>query len=72
MTQVNQQPAPNNQIKKFEESTVNQVLTKIESFKTEGNLQLPANYSPENAVRSAWLMIQQTKNFFFSVVSSSY
>lgn len=61
MTQVAQQPAQQNgQVKKFDESTVGTVLTRIDSFQKEGNLQLPNNYSPENAVRSAWLLVQQT------------
>ena len=67
MTQVNQQPAAapvqqNQQVKRFEEGTVESVLSKIESFKSDGKLQLPPSYSPENAVRSAWLMIQQAKD----------
>lgn len=54
-------PANNtNGVKKFEESTVNNVLAKVNEFSNEGNLQLPPNYSAENALRSAWLLIQQT------------
>ena len=34
---------------------------KISSFITNGELNLPANYSPQNALRSAWLILQETK-----------
>ena len=29
-------------------------------FITSGELRLPADYSPENAMKSAWLMLQET------------
>lgn len=66
MTEVKTQPPPgansNNSVKRFTETTINTVLAKIDDFKSNGNLQLPANYSTENALRSAWLIIQQTKD----------
>src|ERR1700710_1392956 len=51
-----------NGVKKFEENTVNNVLAKVNDFTTHGNLQLPNGYSAENALRSAWLIIQQTQD----------
>ena len=67
MTQIAQQPGQQNgqqsgQVRKFEENAVGTVLSKIEYFQKNGSLQLPNNYSPENAVRSAWLMIQQIQD----------
>lgn len=50
------------QIKKFTEDTVGSVLTKLEQFKTEGGLKLPENYSAENALRSAFLILQETQD----------
>lgn len=58
-----EQPKPaSNGVAKFTESTVDNVLLKVTSFQTNGDLKLPPNYSAENAVRSAWLMIQEVKN----------
>lgn len=54
-----QQTAPAEK-KAFTEDTVGEVLNKVASFQDNGNLKLPANYSAENALRSAWLLIQQT------------
>ncbi len=48
------------QIKKFTEDTVGNVLTKVEQFTKEGGLKLPENYSTENALRSAFLILQET------------
>lgn len=48
--------------KKFQEDTVNQVLTKINSFKSAGQIKLPDNYSPENALKSAWLILQEVQD----------
>jgi recombination protein RecT len=61
--ETNTQAAPNNNsVKRFEENAVNQVLAKVNDFSNNGNLQLPPRYSAENALRSAWLVIQQTVN----------
>lgn len=48
--------------KKFQENTVNQVLAKINTFKQNGELKLPANYAPENALKSAWLILQEVQD----------
>lgn len=39
-----------------------QVLTKIEGFKSSGELRIPEDYSPENALKSAYLILSETKN----------
>lgn len=39
-----------------------QVLAKIEAFKKAGELKLPGDYSPENALKSAYLILAETKN----------
>jgi recombination protein RecT len=51
----------NNQVTKST-NIVESALARIAEMQTTGNLQLPAHYNAENAVRSAWLLIQQTKN----------
>jgi recombination protein RecT len=38
----------------------NQVLAKINHFQQNGELTLPSSYSPENALKSAWLILQET------------
>lgn len=57
---------PNTQVaqtsKNFQESTVNQVLSKIQAFQTNGELRIPKDYSPENALKSAWLILLETKD----------
>lgn len=39
-----------------------QVLGKIETFKSAGQLKIPKDYSPENALKSAYLILSETKN----------
>ncbi len=39
-----------------------QVLSKIGAFTASGELRLPPNYSPENALKSAYLILIETKN----------
>lgn len=39
-----------------------QVLAKVASFQQSGELRLPDNYSPENALKSAYLILLETKN----------
>lgn len=39
-----------------------QVLAKIETFKQAGELRLPADYSAENALKAAYLTLQDVKN----------
>lgn len=56
----NGQAAQTNQavaIRKMQEETVGQVLAKIKSFIETGDLRLPKDYSPENAIRSAYLVL---------------
>lgn len=56
-------PADNKQpVKRFEENALVQTIAKVDEYSKNGNLQLPAKYSSENALRSAWLLIQQAKD----------
>lgn len=59
-TQTSQTPAPVNAAKRLQEETVNRVLEKINAFRETGELHLPTNYSPENALKLAWLILQDT------------
>lgn len=39
---------------------VDVVTAKVREFQEHGELHMPANYSPENAMKSAWLILQNT------------
>ena len=48
------------EVAKQEQNITTQVLTKIQSFQEAKELTLPLNYSPENALKNAWLILQET------------
>lgn len=48
----------NNEIAIVKKDVVDVVQNKIQEFKQSGELKFPANYSPENAMKSAWLKLQ--------------
>ncbi|WP_339236828.1 recombinase RecT [Oceanobacillus sp. FSL W7-1281] len=52
--------ANNNQLALIKKDTVDVVATKVKQFQKAGELHFPANYSPENAMKSAWLILQNT------------
>jgi len=43
---------------KFTEATVSNVLSRIAEIQATGEIVLPSDYVPENAVRAAWLVLQ--------------
>ena len=60
---ANQTPATTaGQLKKFQEDTVNAVLLQVKSMDEKGGLHLPPDYSPGNALKSAWLMLLESKD----------
>lgn len=42
---------------KFTEATVNSILSRVAEIQATGEIVLPKDYVPENAVRAAWLML---------------
>ncbi len=54
--------SPETTVKKFEPPMVEKVLTKVNSLKEIGGIALPPDYSAENALRSAWLILQDMKD----------
>lgn len=44
-----------------QKNITDQVLTKVNHFKETGELAFPENYSPENALKSAFLVLQETE-----------
>lgn len=52
----------NGQVAQIQKNISDQVLAKIEIFKQAGELKLPADYSPENALKAAYLTLLETKD----------
>jgi len=51
---------PNTQLVKKE--TIDIVTARVKQFQNNGELFFPPNYSPENALKSAWLQLQEVQN----------
>lgn len=51
----------NTQLKKTEKNIVDQVEERVKQLQESNSIRFPANYSPENALKSAWLILQETK-----------
>lgn len=49
-----------NSLALIKKDTIDVVATKIRQFQQSGELHLPANYSAENTMKSAWLILQGT------------
>lgn len=49
-----------NQLALVKKDTVDVVADKVREFQERGELHFPAGYSPENAMKSAWLILQST------------
>lgn len=60
MNQGNQQP--NNQLEVIKKDISAQVLAKIDIFQKSGELRIPKDYSPENALKSAYLILTDPRN----------
>jgi len=50
-----------NQLAEIKKNTVDVVTQKIKSLESNGEIQFPPDYSPQNALRSAWLQLQEIK-----------
>jgi recombination protein RecT len=50
-----------NQLALIKKDTVDVVAAKVKEFQEKNELHFPANYSPENAMKSAWLILQTIK-----------
>jgi len=46
----------------LQKNTVDVVAERIRQYQEKGQLLLPPNYSPENAMKAAWLILQETKD----------
>jgi len=54
------EPKKENQLAILRADTIDVIAAKVRQYQEHGELLLPANYSPENAMKSAWLMLQST------------
>ncbi len=50
-----------NQLALIKKDTVDIVAAKVKEFQEKNELHFPTNYSPENAMKSAWLILQTIK-----------
>lgn len=63
MSNQQQQQQPTNQNLEVVKKDISaQVLSKIELFQKSGELRIPKDYSPENALKSAYLILSDPKN----------
>ena len=51
-----------NQLVTGQKTTADLVVARVKQFQQNGEIHFPMNYSPENALKSAWLIIQETKD----------
>lgn len=54
--------ADTNAIAYVKKNVVDLVENKIKAFQANNELDIPANYSPSNAMKSAWLILQEVKD----------
>lgn len=57
-----QQPSQGINKKNVQEETLTKVLDRIDAMRKTGELMIPDNYSPENALRNAWFFIKEAKD----------
>ncbi|WP_042424427.1 recombinase RecT [Geomicrobium sp. JCM 19039] len=51
-----------NELAMIKKDTVDVVASKVKEFQEKGELHFPTGYSPENAMKSAWLTLQGTQD----------
>lgn len=51
-----------NELALVKQGTVDVVAKKVKEFQEKGELALPSNFSPDNALKSAWLTLQSLTN----------
>ena len=58
---INTEKQNQDQLALIKKDVVDTVTNRVREFTTAGELHFPANYSVENAMKSAWLILQETK-----------
>jgi len=51
-----------NAVAKIKDETIDAVSKRIKALQSGGELYFPPDYSPQNALKSAWLILQETKD----------
>lgn len=51
-----------NQLANIKNETLTRVESQIQDLQKTGGLHFPPNYSPQNALKAAWLVLQETKD----------
>ena len=51
----------NDKLAVTQKNIADSVLARVSEFQSTGELTIPQDYAPENALKSAWLILQQTK-----------
>lgn len=51
-----------NQLAMVKKDTVDVVADRVRQFQEAGEIHFPAGYSPDNAMKSAWLVLQETQD----------
>ncbi|SHI76171.1 recombination protein RecT [Geosporobacter subterraneus DSM 17957] len=54
--------ADKNSLALIKEETLSKVEAMIKEYQGDGSLHFPENYSPQNAMKAAWLVLQETKD----------
>ncbi len=62
MAQKEKQEAPKTELALMKRDIVDVVNGKIQEYVDRGQLHLPANYSVDNAIKSAWLILQSVED----------
>ena len=61
-SQVTDQNAQSAQLELVKKDISAQVLARVEIFQKSGELRIPKDYSPENALKSAYLILTDPRN----------
>ena len=56
------EPTPSTQVVVLQKTIADNVLARVHTFTANKEIRLPADYSPENALKSAWLILLETKD----------
>jgi recombination protein RecT len=61
-SKAGKKPQETSPLEVLQKNVADAVLVKISHFQQAKDIRLPADYSPENALKSAWLILLETKN----------
>ena len=61
-TKTKEKEAPSNPLALIKRDTVDVVAERVRQFQERKEIHFPANYSPDNAMKAAWLAIQEAED----------